>query len=308
MIEQLSQLVTSGWKALNSEGDVRSAEGFFSDAVNQAKIIQKSNPDQAADVFLSNGIFQGTQGRFELMKQGALEALEIYRKLENKHDEVQSLEVLAFAEGLLGNREEQLSVLDSTVQLASEIGDTFNLARALSEQAHAFATRHQLDRAEQSFREAKEVLSQLPTHQKEIAEWRYAMYFAKMSVQKFEDSGDRAFLEVARENVTRMQELTGQDAIAERAHLSMTRGFVEGMAGNLEKSRADFDEARGLFGRVNAPLGIAEVNYYDAYVSLKSGNADEGFALLSQAEQTFRELGAKGSISLVDELRKETST
>lgn len=267
--------------------------------------IQNSRSE--AETRLSNAVTQGTQGRFALMRQEALDALGLYRETGDKFGEGRALEVLSFAEGLLGNLDEKLNVLNGLITTATEARDNFDLARAKTEIGNVHLTRRQTNLAEQSLKEVEEILPKLTGNERRWAEWWYTSYSAKLNVQKFEESGDQIFLDQARASITRMDGVTDKDSTAEMAHLSIVRGFVEGMGKNLELAKTEFENAKRLFQQVGHPFGIGEVDYFHAYVLLKSGSLAEGSQMLDLAEQEFKNLGENIGLSLVNELRKNTT-
>jgi tetratricopeptide (TPR) repeat protein len=270
----------------------------------ETKKSQNLTATKEAETQLANAITQGTQGKFVFMRQGALDALGLYREVGNGFGERRALEVLGFAEGLLGNLDEKLSVLGNLVNLARGGGDNFHLARAKTEIGNVYLTRHQTNLAEQSLREVGEILPKLIGDEKRWVEWWYESYCGKLAIAKFEESRDRRFLDHARENILRMGETTDKNSPAEMAHLSMMRGFVEGMGGNLEVAQTEFENAKRLFQQVGHRFGVGEVDYFHAHVLLNEGSSAEGLRVLNLAEQEFEELGENVGLLMVDELRE----
>lgn len=236
------------------------------------------------------------------MREGALQALRTYREEENVSGQLHALHSIAFAEGLLGNLDTELALLEVEAALADP--QSLEFARTHDEIGSVYLMNDDIEQAERHLRLSRDILQTFPESERTFLSWWHYMTSTKLTIKKFDQTGEQRLLEEVDSNLAQMQQFTNQNSPAEVAHLHMASGLVRGVKGSIEDAEIDFEEGKNLFEQENQPFGVAEINYFHAFVLLKAGKIEEGLPYLDQAEEIITRLGAKNWLQSINTLRE----
>jgi predicted ATPase len=264
----------------------QNAERCFRQCLDQTEVKFEC---ATAQLGLGNVNFE--LGNYDGARQHYEQAVKLAETIGNKQLLANAFNSLGAVESASGNRLKAIALYSRSIPMFRNLNDSFGLARVYHNIGMTYADEENWEEANKFYGQSLRVsdtLGLVPLKSITFLNRAYCLAHLK----QFNDAREYNFK--AHRLLKRLKDELGL------AEYYKVQGIIERESGDYEAARSQLDLAIKKFSEKGSKLGQAETQYELAQLAAIDGNSEEAH-WLQQALQSYRELGIKSKVKLVEE-------